>query len=454
MAAPLVGGILLRTETVQRRIREGLSLGTGMKVKCESFQPGLWSATRMTRLTASGQDGSSLSANDAYVKLELLPLLTGRLVFREIRITGVRLVCIEPLGPAGAARGSATAAQAGEPSPNQTSPGHESPADSELFKNLRAGRVSLLKTLRALTISDAAIDWQLADGRTKMQMEGMDLQLQLDEAGAGTGAWTAARGTWMDLVQVKDLQANLRLAAGTLNIEEIKAACGEGGIRGAAEFAFDAPEPFSFHLEAAEVDLEKMSEELPSLRLSGKAEGGLWMHGMLAEEASWTGGAKLGITNGRLKGVGLLQMIGQVFQIQEIANFQVRHGLASLRIADRKIWLDALTMDGGDLLLSAPGTVDFQRNLALDAKLSVPDRLLNGRVAQLLSRGFSGADEKGLRSIAFQIAGTIDKPSTNLLDKVVGEGLGGVVNQLLGGFLKPRKAEKTDSKEPSTEAPR
>lgn len=431
LAVPLVGGILLRTEAVQRRIMEGLSLGTGMQVKCESFQPGFWSATRLTRLTASNQDGSSVSANEAYVKLDLLPLVVGRLVFRDVRLEGVRLICIESSRPRTGAAGG---------------------ADVHKRQGVEGKRLALFQALRTLRVSEAAVDWQLADGRTKLQMEGVDLSLQLNDKNEGSGDLNVNRCTWMDVIVLREGRAEMRLADGTLRLEKIKAACGEGGVAGSGEVALVSPQSFAFRLNAADVDLEKMSDELPNLRLSGKAQGALQMDGSLVDEASWAGGAKLEIRDGKLKGVNLLQMLGQIFQIQEISNFQIKQGVAKVRIADRRMWLDEFKLDGGDLLLSAPGSLDFERNLALNAKLSIPERLLNGRVAQLLSRGFSAPDEAGLRSIGFQVSGTLDKPSTNLMDKVVGDGLGGVVNQLLGGFLKPRKVEKAEQKEASTEA--
>ena len=401
----------------------------------------------MTRLTASNSGGSSLSANEAYVKLELLPLLTGRLVFREIRVEGLRLVCIEPPRPQGGesgARAGESASGPQEKNPNETN-------GSNGLGNAVARRLELLKTLRSLTVANASMDWQLADGRTKLQMEGVALSLRLNDKNAGSGELTVNRCTWMDVIVLKAGRAEMKLADGTLRMETIKAGCGEGVVSGSAEAALLSPQTFALRLNADDVDLEKMSDELPNLRLSGKAQGALQIEGSLVDEASWKGGAKLEIRDGKLRGVNLLQMLGQIFQIQEISNFQIKQGVAKVRIAERKMWLDELKLDGGDLSLSAPGTLDFERNLALNAKLSVPERLLNGRVAQLLSRGFSAPDGAGLRSIGFQVSGTLDKPSTNLMDKVVGEGLGGVVNQLLGGFLKPRKVEKTEQKEASTE---
>jgi hypothetical protein len=57
------------------------------------------------------------------------------------------------------------------------------------------------------------------------------------------------------------------------------------------------------------------------------------------------------------------------------------------------------------------------------------------------------------------VTGTLDKPQTDLLEKLVGDNLGsivggalgGVVDQFLGGFFKPRKAAKPEVKEEKTE---
>ena len=447
LAVPLAAAVLLRTDAVQRGIGEALSSVTGMQVKCESFQPGFWSATRMTRLTASNQEGSALSANEVFVKVELLPLLAGQLVFREIRLEGVRLVRIE--GHKAVATNTAASIVV-----NSGPEGDASGGSAKASQDKEGQRLKLLRALRVLSVSEAAVDWQLADGRTKLQLEGVDLRLRLNDEGAGAGEFTASRGKWMDVMQARDLRAVLRFEGNALRVDDIRATCGEGPVAGSGEVNLLSPQPFAFKVNAKDVDLEKMSSELPSLRLSGKAQAGLQIQGSLADDGSWTGTGNLEIVQGKLKGVNLLQMIGQIFQIQEIANFQIKKGLVNLRIADRKIFLDEFLLDGGDLLLAAPGTLDFQRNVALDAKLSVPERLLNGRVAQLLSKGFGAPDEAGLRSIAFQVGGTLEKPSTNLMEKAVGEGLGGVVNQLLGGFLKTRKVEKQEPKEAPAEAPR
>lgn len=427
LALPLVCGVLLRTSSVRGKIAEALSRALSMEVRFDGFSPGVWSATRLSNLKASTPKGLSMSAREVMLRIQPLYLLRGRIVMSELKMDGVRLVKMDS-----AQAGAAPEAPAEERRSNRDSaPGTK--------------RDTLLRSLRAVQITDVALDWILADGRSRWQVEGAELRFTPDSSGGGSGFFKARQSTWMEAVQLKNIEGGLLLQDGKMTLQDIRALCGGGEVRAAADVSSKHGYPFNFELSAEGVDLEKMSDELPSLRLAGHAKAGLHLEGCAEQAETWKGTARVDLMDGRFKGVNLLQMIGQIFQIQEIANLKVQEGRLRARIADSKIHLDELHLDAGDVILAAPGYLDFQRSLALNAQLSLQQRLLNGRVSQMFSTAFSSADDAGRRSIGFQVAGSLEKPTTNLLEKVVGESLGGVVNQLLGGFLKPRK---TENKEP------
>lgn len=427
LAFPLVCGILLRTSSVRGKIGEALSRAFNMEVRFDGFSPGVWSATRLSNLKASTPQGLSMSAREVMLRIQPLYLLRGRIVMSELKMDGVRLVKMD----------SAQAATAPKVTPE------ERPSSRD--DDSGAKRDKLLRSLRAVQITDVALDWILADGRTKWQIEGAELRFTPGSSGGGTGFFKARQSTWMEAVQLKNIEGGLLLQDGKMTLQDIRAFCGGGEVRGTADVVSTQGSPFTLELSAEGVDLEKMSDELPSLRLAGQAKAGLHLEGSAEQAETWKGTARVDLREGRLKGVNLLQMLGQIFQIQEVANLKVQEGRLRARIGDSKVHLDELHLDAGDVILAAPGYLDFQRSLALNAQLSLQQRLLSGRVSQMFSTAFSSADDAGRRSIRFQVAGSLDKPTTNLLEKVVGESLGGVVNQLLGGFLKPRK---TDNKEP------
>lgn len=429
-----------------------------MQVSYEALEPSLWGESRITKLNASNPKGAAVTVREAFVTINIRDLFQKLFFVRDIRLEGAHIAYVEP----------ASAPSSNPPTPTaEGSAGAADKAPAMDGKVLLGERISPLKALHSLRITDASLEWQLADGRSKLRIDGFYLQLA-PSAGtspetapegpsngsahaapnmATTGTARASRITWADAFLATNLRAGVSIANNEARIGNIQAESGGGAVVGEGTLGLLAPQPFSLRVDATNVDLEKMSAELPSLRMAGNAQGNVMLEGSLFEDATWKGTAKVQVEEGRFKGISVLQMLGQVFQIQELSNFKIRRGVASLRIADKNLVLDELQLDGNDIVLSAPGNIDFQKNLSLNAKLTVPENLLNGKVMQLLSGGFSAPDEAGLRSIAFQVGGTLERPSTNLMEKAVGSGLGGVVNQLLGNFLKGRKAEKPAPKE-------
>ena len=428
LALPLACGVLLRTSSARDKIAEALSKALDMEVRFGGFSPGVWSATRLSNLKASTPSGLSMSAREVMLRIQPLYLLRGKILISELRVDGVRVVKMDSSSAA-----AAGVANAGE---NRADAGG----------SLGAKRGTLLRALRTVQVTDAALDWVAADGRTKWQFEGAELRFSADASGdsSGGGSFKARRSTWMEAVQLETIEGEMVLSEGKISLQEIRALCGGALVKGAAELRWSDGCPFQLAFSTQGVDLEKMTGELPSLRLAGQAHASVRVEGAAEKAETWKGTAELDIREGRFKGVNLLQMIGQIFQIQEITNLKVREGRLRARIEDSKVHLDEVNLDAGDVVLSAPGYLDFKRNLSLNAQLALQQRLLNGRISQMFSSSFSPADDDGRRSIAFQVSGSLDKPATNLLEKVAGEGLGGAVNQLLGGFLKPRKPENRE----------
>jgi hypothetical protein len=318
------------------------------------------------------------------------------------------------------------------------------PSESAIQKR----QAQLLGALRLVNISNLSLDWQLADGRTKVAVEEANAQLEVDRSGKGTGVLHVRAVSWMEFVRCTELSAGLTLSDDVLGIRELQASCGSGSIRGSADVALTGSRRFNIQLNATNVDLEKMTVDLPSLRLSGNAEGNFRLEGPLLEDAGWTGIAQLQVKEGFFKGLSIFQMLGQLFQIQELANLKVRDAKLTAKIAGRQITLEEFLLQSPDIVLSAPGVLGFDRKLSINATLKLQERLLGSRLLQMIGNSFSAADAEGRRSIAFQVGGTLEKPSTNLMEKVVGEGLGGVINQVLGGLFKTRKSESKDQAAP------
>jgi hypothetical protein len=101
------------------------------------------------------------------------------------------------------------------------------------------------------------------------------------------------------------------------------------------------------------------------------------------------------------------------------------------------------------LQLNAQGVSRFDGKLDLDARLALSDRLF--KQIPTFVRGNFVVAEDGRRAIEFDITGKNNKPKTNLLDRVVGQKIGGQFEELLstifGGVTKrePKVESSKDS---------
>lgn len=449
VASVLLGFLLLAEGSVriglsERRLRDGMSRATGMAVQFEHCSVGMLGGVSLRGLTATNGNGDSFSAQWVFVRPSLWAALRGRLKFVEVCVDQVRFVRMERAAKvsvaAQASEGSAkTAEDAKTAGPN--------------------GILKVFGIANRVTVTNAALDWMKANGSVRTQLEGADLRYEETMPGEGRAELSALRGLWQELVAVDAVHARLMLQGEKLSLQEFTAQCGGGRIAGAGGVTFGEQVRFDVGLSVEGVDLGKMSQELPALRVSGLADGRLQMEGVAQQQQTWVGGGDLTVTDGMFKGLGVLQMLGQIFQVPELAQLRARRAHSKIRIADKQVSLEGLAIDAGEIQLTAPGRVDFKRALSLQAQISLPEQMIRGKALQLFDKRFSAVDGAGRRSLAFQVTGTLDKPQTDLLEKLVGDNLGavvggalgGVVDQFLGGFLKPRKPAKPDAKKDGAE---
>lgn len=416
----LVLQITLRSESTRAALQDGLSQALRMDVRFESLRPTFFKGSLLTGLKASREGGSSLCAKEVYVRPRILSLLRGQCVLSEIRIAGARLILIEhPRTPA------------------------QSEADGKTQSALvPRGRPRL--AIRRFKIENSAFEWFDGSGKARVQLEGIHLELSNIGPESGEGTLRIAQGKLYELLPFHHLDSPVQITATHYRLPSVRATCGAGTLEAAASIEINAPQlPFELRTQARDIDLSTFSEPNAPRYSTGKAAGHVELTGLLLQPDSLQGSGQLSLENGTLQGFGTLQAIGEVFRISELARLRVRQARSRFTIGQRKIALQELVLEGNDLTLSAPGEIGFDHQLQLQAQISLPERLLSGKILQMFRDRFSPPDAAGLRSIAFLVTGTTDHPKTNLLENLVGGGLGGVLDQLMGTFLKPKKGDKT-----------
>ncbi len=436
--------VLMRIGLSKKSIQGSIARSSGMEVQFEDFSVGILGQVDLKRVTASRANGDSLAAESVSVRPNLWSALKGRLQFEDVRVQGVRFVRIER---------PKTQEAVGKPKDETASEFRLDGAKSA------SGVRDLFRLAKRVQVSNAGVDWMKANGSVRTQLEGIEIKFEGTRSGDGVGEVRVQRGVWQEFLVVDSLEAKISIKGDLLSVSDFSANCGGGRLGGDASLEFDASAPFKMKVSAEGVDLDTMSRELPSLRISGKAEASLELEGHLGEQWTWVGLGEITVEDGMFKGLALLQMLGQVFQVQELVNLKARKAHSKIRIARRTVALEGLHIDAGDVQLSAPGEVDFKRALSLQARISLPDHMIKGKALQLFDKRFSPPDADGRRSLAFQVSGSLDKPRTDLVEKLVGDNLGeivggalgGVFEQVLGGLLKPRKTSKTEARQEAGE---
>ena len=443
VALPIGGVVLLalalraslKSETARVRIQESLSQALQMEVRFEKLRPTFFKGSRVSGLSASRPGGSSFTAREVYVRPRLLSLMRGQFVLSDIRVEDVRLVLVESANPAGV----------------------ETPQAANNTRSKVFGNSPSKLTIRHLGIENASVDWIDAKGKVTLRVQGMGLHLyRLGEA-SGEGRLKVQGGVILEAVPFRNLESLIEISQGRYTLPHLHCESGNGSVEAHFELEpFHAEIPFAIRATAARLDLEKMSQDAPRLQSSGMVDGNLELAGRWKHSDSFEGKGDFKLQNGLFKGLSVLQSIGQTFQISELSNFRFEQIHLAFRVAQNKVLLEDLQATGADISLSASGAVDFDHQLALQVRFGLPERLLRGKTLQLFQDRFSAADETGRRSISFEVAGTTEKPRMNLFEKLVGEGVGSMIDKVLGGFIKVKRVDPAPPKDgpaPKSESP-
>ena len=127
---------------------------------------------------------------------------------------------------------------------------------------------------------------------------------------------------------------------------------------------------------------------------------------------------------------------------------------AKYHLSPGLVTIDELILRSPNILLNASGTVAFDGRVDLNAQLAINDRI-RGQLFRAIRQNFQPISEPGYSAIDFQVGGTVERPSTNLVERLVGRDLSGMLNSFFGGKRERSKKKKTpvQAPAPSPQAP-
>jgi hypothetical protein len=263
-----------------------------------------------------------------------------------------------------------------------------------------------------------------------------------------------AKVSLRDRFFLQQLKSPMRYDGSGLDLSQISAHTGGGDIN--ARFSIQpesAESPFHVEMKFRNVEADQIITEAggPGGTLQGKLEGTLTADGKTTDPDALSGTGEIVLHDGQVRQYNLLVALGQIFQIEELTQLHLEQANAKYRIAPGVVNVDELVLRSANIRLSATGTVTFRGKLHLNSRLAINEKI-RGQLFKPLRANFRPMDEPGYSAVDFEVTGTLERPKTNLLEKVVGRDLKDLVNSFFGGGKNEKPKRKKGAQASTDEA--
>jgi hypothetical protein len=246
---------------------------------------------------------------------------------------------------------------------------------------------------------------------------------------------------------LQQLQSPLLYDPTQLDFSQITARAGGGEITGRFTMQPQAQDsPFTVSVNFRDVQADRIISEAGGVlgTVTGKLEGYLNGNGNIADPNALSGEGEIVLRDGQVRQYSLLVALGQLLQIQELQQLQLDQAHVKYHINPGVVTIDELVFRSQSIRLSATGTVSFDGKLQLESELAVNEKM-RSQLFRALRENFQPMSEPGYTAVSFQVSGTVGRPKTNLMDKLIGrdlKDLSSVISGLIGGGKSDRKKKK------------
>ncbi len=429
----LIGvNLYVQSQGTQAKIQQELSrrLGTALEIRRVSVTP--WGGLELSGITIAQTSPIGpkyfLKAKTFRLRVRFLSLFSKRLVIKEVSLINPNVIW--PQDAKGKWR---------LPSSQETkapaSSASESQAETEFVQKQTRPVVNAL--LASFT--------------------GVDFGTTIRSAAALHGDTKVARISLRDRFFLEQLRSPLRYEPDVLELSKISARTGNGEINGYFAMQPEAEDsPFTTSVKFSNVLADQIVTDAggPKGMVSGKLEGNFQASGKTVESDALVGNGEIFLRDGRVQQYSLLVLLGELLQIEELRELHLEQAEARYHVNPGLVTIDELILRSPNIRLSASGTVGFDGKLKLDSQLAINDRIRR-QLFKAIRQNFQPINEPGYSALDFQVGGTIERPSTNLVDRLVGRDLSSMINSLFGAKRDRPKKKKKQIEEamPATPSP-
>ncbi|MFL6595933.1 MAG: AsmA-like C-terminal region-containing protein, partial [Chthoniobacterales bacterium] len=312
---------------------------------------------------------------------------------------------------------------------------------------------SFTPEVRRVTLTNGNFHFLDSKQRPVAAFEGLRFRSSFRRTAELRGDASIAKISLRDRFFLEALQSPVKYDAAQLEFSNIKAAAAGGEITG--RFAMQQAEPgspFEAKVNFRDLEADRIVADAggPKGMVQGRIEGMLEAQGKTADPNALAGAGEIYLRDGQLRQYTLLVALGQLLEIDELSQLRFEEAHVKYHITPGVVMIDELLLSSANIRVAAHGTVDFNGRLHLDSQLAINDRI-RGQLLRGMQESFRPTEEAGFAAVDFKVSGTVEKPKTDLMGKLVGRDLrdlGGIISGLLGGGKKAKK-EAAPAAEPT-----
>lgn len=467
--------LYVQSRATQEKIQHELSQRLGAPLYIHGISVTPWGGLRLSGITMPQTAGSTaadfLTAQTFQLRIRFLSLFRKELVIKQVSLINPKVVWMqdasgkwrlpearppEEPGRARARHGeSAPPREANSRASSSPSPGAEPQKQTPLAESTPEKPPSMVPQIERVNMKRGNFTFLDRAGRLVGDFTGVDFRSILRSASRVSGSAKIAKLSLRDRFFLNRLESPFTYEPDVLELSKISAQAGDGEIAGHFAMQPEAEDsPFTVGLSFRDVEADRILVDAggPAGMIKGKLEGSFEASGKTAEPEALIGKGQILLRDGQVQQYSLLVALGQLLQIEELTQLQLQQAEAKYHLTPGLITIDELVLRSPNIRLSANGTITFGGKLNLDSQLAINSKL-RGQLFKMIRDNFVATGEPGYYALAFQVSGTVDRPKTNLMDRLVGHGLKDLFNGWLGGGKKKKKSTETEAPEESPAAP-
>ncbi|HEY1583923.1 MAG TPA: AsmA-like C-terminal region-containing protein [Chthoniobacterales bacterium] len=469
--------LYVQSQGTHRRIQQELSqrLGTPLHLKQISITP--WNGLKLNGISIPQESGklggNFLQAQSFQLRVQFWSLFSDRLVIRQVSLVKPEVIWAQ--NSAGKWR---LPELPPEKHPSSSVPSPANPATVTLTKSGTVGSSAstplpaspnepapvetpapvFTPEVQRVTLKDGDFTFLDSNNHVIAKFSGLDFRSAFRTATEIKGNANVARISLRDRFFLEDLESPLHYDPQELEFSSISAHAAGGVVSGRFEMRLQSEEsPFTASVKFRDLQADTLLTNAggPAGMITGRVEGFLEAEGKTADPNALTGHGEIVLHEGKLQQYSLLVALGQILQIDELMQLQLEQAEVKYRISPGIVTIDELLLRSPNIRLTASGTINFRGKMRLKAQLALNDKVRRQLFSPIRENFRPLPQPAGYAAVDFKINGTVDRPKTDLMDKLVGRDLrdlGGVISSLFSHAKKknpPVEASPSPSPLPS-----